>query len=83
MKDTTTGRFTIRVDEETELVIRHEYELFRQGRLVEGKRILSLNEFLIGLMKEGLELEWIYRRDREAFLRNIASEPKEEAMNDY
>jgi len=83
MRDTTTGRFTIRADEETELVIRHEYELFRQGRLVEGKRILSLNEFLIRLIKEGLEMEQMDRRNREAFLRKIVSAPKEETMNDY
>ena len=66
--DITTGRFTIRADQDTELIIRHEYELFRQGRLVEGKRRLSLNEFIIKLMMDGLEKERETRGEREELL---------------
>lgn len=78
MKDNTTGRFTIRADKETELIVRHEYELFRQGRLVEGKKRLSLNEFIIRLITEGLELERMDRRNREAFYNSLVSTPSEE-----
>ena len=77
MKDITTGRFTIRADQETELMVRHEYELFRQGRLVEGKKRLSLNEFIIRLIVEGLEMERMDRRNRETFLQSLVMEQAE------
>tara|TARA_Y100001937_G_C6975394_1_gene265263 strand:- start:83 stop:325 length:243 start_codon:yes stop_codon:yes gene_type:complete len=77
MKDITTGRFTIRADKETELMVRHEYELFRQSRLVEGKKRLSLNEFIIRLITEGLEMERMDRRNREAFYNSLVSIPSE------
>ena len=78
MKDSTTGRFTIRADKETELMVRHEYELFRQGRLVDGLKILSLNEFIIRLITEGLEMESMDRRNREAFYNTLVSIPAED-----
>jgi len=77
MEDITTGRFTIRADQETELIVRHEYELFRQGRLVEGKKQLSLNEFIIRLIVNGLEAERLNRRDRETFLQSLVSAMEE------
>lgn len=80
MKDITTGRFTIRADKETELMVRYEYELFRQGRLVDGKRRLSLNEFILRLITEGLEMEMLDRRNREAFYTSLVSVSSEESV---
>ncbi len=80
MKDITTGRFTVRTDQETELIVRHEYELFRQGRLVEGKKRLSLNEFIRRLILEGLEMERMDRRNKEASLRSLVMGPAEGVM---
>ena len=68
MKDITTGRFTVRTDVETELMVRHEYELFRQEKLADGRKALSLNGFIIQLILEGLEMEIMCRRNRAALL---------------
>ncbi len=76
----TKGRFTIRTNEDTEIIIRHSYELNRQSRLLDGHRALSLNDFLIKMISEGLELEELDRRKRERLYEAIAMQPKEERM---
>lgn len=50
-------RFTIRADKETEIIIRHSYELRRQKAVLEEKRTPSLNDYILSLINNGLEKE--------------------------
>ena len=50
-------RFTVRTDKETEIIIRHSYELRRQKTLLEGKKTPSLNDYILSLINNGLEKE--------------------------
>ena len=58
MSNQTGGveRFTLRTDEDQAIIIRHSYELNRQTRILGGKKVLSLSEFIIRLVNKGLEL---------------------------
>ena len=56
-------RFTLRTDEDQAIIIRHSYELNRQKRILEGRKVLSLSEFIIRLINKGLELEPITQKE--------------------
>ena len=73
-------RFTVRVNEDVGLMIRHSYELNRNRRLLDGQKVLSLNEFLLQLITSGLDLETTEHSNREAFYSSIVSEQTEGAM---
>lgn len=56
-------RFTLRTDEDQAIIIRHSYELNRQKRILEGRKVLSLSEFIIRLINKGLEIEPITQKE--------------------
>lgn len=56
-------RFTLRTDEDQAIIIRHSYELNRQQRILEGKKVLSLSDFIIRLINKGLETQQITQQE--------------------
>jgi hypothetical protein len=52
---TKTQKFTIRTDEDTAILLRHSYELFRQKCLLEGNPIESLNKYICKILGRGIE----------------------------
>jgi hypothetical protein len=73
-------RFTVRVNEDTGIMIRHSYELNRNRRVIGGQKAMSLNEFLVSLITVGLDREAIDQKDSEALYASLVMEEQEEAM---
>jgi len=47
-------RFSLRANQEDADLIRHAYELFRREKVASGNKPDSLNQYLIGLVRERL-----------------------------
>ena len=55
--ESKTSRFTLRTDQDTELIVRHTYELLRQKCLLEGIKVPSLNDFLLEMVNLGIQAD--------------------------